>query len=292
MSRILCIGFLALLATGCSRCGGKTAPGAAVLAEYDGGEVTAEELQREANRLPPALRKRFESPNGRREVLAAMVDKRLLFEEAKRCGLADDPELQRQVRELEERLAVQALLAAEERTAGAASEGEISTYYASHREELTQPERVRVSRILVAVGRAAGEAERGKARGRARALAERLRRGEPFQKVAAQGEGPERAKGGDIGFLVRGAVHDRRLGEAAFALAAPGAVSPVVECDDGYALLRLEERVAARVPPLEEVRSEVLNRLAPGRKRQAFDALVQRLRREKDVRIKAAGGPN
>src|SRR6476659_1582493 len=80
--------------------------------------VTPEEVAREAERLPPILREKFETPEGRREFAASLVDKKLLVREAHRRGLAEKPEIQRQVRELEERLIVQALLADEERTAG------------------------------------------------------------------------------------------------------------------------------------------------------------------------------
>ena len=59
---------------------------------------------RESARLPPALREQFETPAGRREFTRSMIDKRLLVLEARRRKLTEDPELRRQVQELEERL--------------------------------------------------------------------------------------------------------------------------------------------------------------------------------------------
>jgi peptidyl-prolyl cis-trans isomerase C len=257
---------------------------------YEGGEITAQDLQREANRLPPVLRKQFETHNGRRELVSALIDKRLLAREAERRGFRDDPEIKQQVAELEERLTVQALLAAEERAA-VISDAEAREYYETHRQELTRPERVRVSRILAKVEPNAPAAARTAARAKAERLAARVRKGEAFAKVAEQAEGAERAHGGDLGLLVRGATADKRLEEAAFRLSKPGEVSPVFECDGGFAVLQLSEKRPPSVPSFEEVKGEVENRLVPIRRRKVFDDLLVKLRAKGDVRVDVAGGP-
>lgn len=260
------------------------------MGRFDGGEVTTEELRREVTRLPPVLRARFETANGRREMVGALVDKRLLRDEGMRRKLHLDPEIVRQVQELEERLVVQALLAAEEKAAGAPSDAELRAFHDAHRAELAQPDRVRVRRILAAAARGAASGDRARARARAEAFAARLSRGEPFEKVAAAGDGPEKASAGDLGLLVAGEGKDRRLEAAALALRSPGARSGVIECADGYAVLELVERRPGRVPELEEVRGEVENRLAAQRKRKAFEDLLARLRADADVRIELAAG--
>ncbi len=262
---------------------------ASVVGRYSGGTVTSEELQREVNRMPPALRQQFDTPNGHREMIAAMIDKRLLSLEAERRGLRDDPEIKRQVRELEERLIVQALLAAEERAAGAPTEAETKAWYEAHRAELAQPERVRVSRVLVAVASGASPAERTKARARADRLAAQIQKTNDFAKVAAEGDGLEKAHGGDMGLFAKGGRSDHRLEAAAFSLAKPGEISPVIECDDGYAILQLGERREGHVPSYQETKSEVANRLAPQRKRKMFDDFLAKLRRGGGVWVGAGG---
>jgi peptidyl-prolyl cis-trans isomerase C len=249
--------------------------------------ITADDLQRESNRLPPALRQQFESPNGRREMVAAMIDKRLLAREAERLRYAEDPDIKRQVRELEERLTIQALLAAEERAA-MPSEAEARAYYEAHRGELAQPERVRVSRVLARVEDGASQAERVRAQARAERFAARLHKGEPFAKVAAEGDGAEKAHGGDLGLIARGGTADRRLEQAAFGFTKPNAVSPVFQCDEGFAVVHVSDRRPGRVPSFEEAKSEVENRFAPLRKRKVFDDLLARLRAKGDVRVEIA----
>ena len=253
------------------------------MGRFAGGAITQGELAREAERLPPELRERFASDVGKRELVRSMVDKRLLAQEARRRGIVEDPQIHRQVVELEERLVIQALLAGEERAAGAASEAELRAYFEAHKEELAQPERVRVARVLVAS--AASDAAAKRALARAQGFAVRLRKGEPIAKVAAEGDGPERTRGGDLGLLERSQLKDPAVAAAAFALGAPGAVSPVIEGSEGLTVLQLLEKRERRVPPFEEVRSVVEGRLSPIRKRKVFDELLAKLRASAQVRV-------
>ncbi|MDC0712260.1 peptidylprolyl isomerase [Stigmatella sp. ncwal1] len=247
--------------------------------------LTEEDVSREAARLPPALREQFETPSGRREFARSLIDKRLLVLEAQRRKLTEDPEIRRQVRELEERLVVQALLAQEEAAAGRPSEQELRAWFTAHRDELLRPEQVRLGRVLVSVGSKASEVERNRARRKAEALAARLRRGEPLAQVAKESDGPERMQGGELGLVTRGGGQESSLEQAAFALERPGAVSPVVAVREGFAVIQLIERKPPRVPAFEEVAAEVEGRLAPTRKRQMFDALLSRLRQQGGVEL-------
>jgi peptidyl-prolyl cis-trans isomerase C len=237
------------------------------------------------------LRTRVQTDAGRRDLVSAIVDKRLLAQEARRRKLDADPEMRRQVEELEERLLIQALLAAEETASGAPSEAELREYHAAHQDELATPERIRVRRVLAAVPAAASQPERERAKERAERFAVRLRAGEPFEKVAAEGDGPERAHGGDLGLIARGEGKDPRLEKAAFALTQPGARTPVVPVADGFAVLELVERRPGRVPSFEEARGDAANRLASQRKRRVFDDLLARLRNEASVAIEVPAGP-
>jgi peptidyl-prolyl cis-trans isomerase C len=256
-----------------------------VLARFSGGVITAEELTREAQRLPPELREQFETAAGRREFLQAMVDKRLLLQEARRRGLHEAPEVRRQVQELEDRLAMQALLAEEERATGPASEAEVRAFYEARKAEFAEPERVRVGRLLAALKPGAGAGERAKARQRAEAWAAKLRRGEPLEKVATEGDGPERTQRGELGLFARGEFPAKELEEAAFSLRKAGEVSAVLSAPEGASVLVLLERRPGRIPSLEEVRPLVEGRMAPGFKRKGFDELLRRLRGASSVEL-------
>ncbi len=244
--------------------------------------MTRAEVEREGVRLPPILRRQFESPPGRKELALSLVDKRLLFAEAVRRGLDKDEAVQRQVRELNERLTVQALLQAEEKSSVPATEAEERAWFEAHKAELAIPLRVRVRRFLA---RSASAGEREKARARAKRVLARARAGEPFEALAAAGDGKEKSQGGDLGVQARGDLGDAVLEAAAFALEKPGELSPLVEERDGVAVLQLVEKLPASLPSFADARAAVQQKLQPLRKRRAFDDLRDRLRKESLVKI-------
>lgn len=275
-----------LVVAGCSR-DPAPAAGPPAAATFRDGVITEAEVQREAQRLPAGLREQFESEAGRREFIRSMVDKRLLELEARKRGLHERPDIRRQVEELEVRLIVQALLAEEERAVGAPGEAAAREYYQRHQKELTEPERMRVARVQVAIPVDATEAARKAARQKAESLASRLRRGESLATIGPLGDGPERLRGGELGLFAPGEFPDAALEDAASSLTEPGALSPVIAQPDAYSFLVLMERVPSRVPAFEEVRSAVENRLMPSHQRKVFDGLLEKLRREQDINVHA-----
>ncbi|MCY1034317.1 peptidyl-prolyl cis-trans isomerase [Corallococcus sp. BB11-1] len=259
------------------------------MARFDGGVVTEEEVLRESQRLPPDLRKRFEQGPGRQEFIRSLVDKRLLFQEAARRGFTQDPDIRRQVRELEERLSIQALLAEEQKAAPAPTEAEARAFYQGHLERFAEPERLRMARAWVSVPAGSPRPVWEQARQRAEGLRKRLVAGEPVAKVAAAGDGPERSRGGEWGLLSRGEFGSADVEKAALALTRPGAVSPVVQDATGVGVLVLQERRSARVPPFEEVREAVLGQMAPVAQRRVFEQTLARLRAASSVKVSDGG---
>ncbi len=250
-------------------------------ARYSGGVISHREVEREAKRLPPGLKEQFLSPAGQRELVRTMIDKRLLVDEANRRGITRRPELRDQVRELEERLAVQELLAEEERRAPAATEEELRAYYEAHRAELSEAARARVGRVLI---RAASPAQRVVAKARVEKIVARIRSGTPLAAVAAEGDGPERVKAGELGWLHAG---DGPEASASLQLRKPGDVT-MVESPEGWSAIVLLERQEARTPPFEEVKAAVAAKMEPSRQRQQFEALLSRLRAAAGVEVFAS----
>ncbi len=232
--------------------------------------LSREQVAAQAARLPPALREKLSNPDAERE---------LLVDEARKRGLGADPDLRKQVAELEERLLVQHLLTDEEKRRGAPSDADARAFFDAHRADFSEPERIHLGRILVSIAPGASEAERKKARSRADGYLARLRKREAFSSVAAEGDGPERARGGDAGWVTRPEVTDPLLAQVAFGLPSAKVTSGVVSTRDGLAIVSALEHRPAHEPSYEEARSQVLNRLDPKRKREVFDALVAQLRR-------------
>lgn len=203
------------------------------------------------------------------DLVSSLVDQRLMAAAARRAGLGKDV-AGNDGREQQIELASR-WLAAELARAPAASAAEVAAYYAAHRSEFTEPARARVSRVVAADEAAAR---------RARAA---LGRGAGIEEARA--EAGAAAQAGELWIQdVPGAIP---LEAAAFQLA-PGAVGEVGAVAGGFAVLRAEEQVPARVRPLAEVRDGIRTRLDDQARQAAADAARARLRDGVAVTLEAA----
>lgn len=142
-------------------------------------------------------------------------------------------------------------------------------YDAFKSERYTEPEEVRARHILFALPQDADAKKRDEVRDRAKAVLERLKKGEDFASVTREvsDDKATKEKGGDLGFMARGRAEET-FENAAFALQ-PGEISDVVETRYGLHVIKVDERRAAREKPLAEVRDEIAKALRTDRARIA-----------------------
>lgn len=212
----------------------------------------------------------------RREVAQGLIDRVLLRQEAKRRGLGGDNPLAR--------------LEADVRRVSEPGVEEVRGYYDAHPDKFTAPERLRVALILLKVEPSATGAAWKAAEAEAARLVDRLRqtelqrRGADFAELARLHSGDVSAnRGGDLGYVHKGML----AGEAQQVLDGmkPGDVSAPLLLLQGVAVLRLEERVAPALSAFEAAKSRARDLLARERGEGAWQALIERLRRETPVTI-------
>ncbi len=246
------------------------------VARWATGSVSKQEVDVYAKQLPPALQHQLETDTGYRSFVASVVDKKLLAEEARRQGLDASEDVQRQVDELRQRLAIQALLAKAERSLPAPSETQLREYYEANRESFGVPVRVRLGRVSTAPANA-------QAKSRLLALVARLSK-EPLETVAASGDGPERFTRGDVGWVD---TPDSGEAKAGLALTKVGERSAPIQSAQGWSVMVLLERREANVPSFEEVKTKVAGRIGPSQQRKSFEVLLESLRAKAKVEINA-----
>jgi peptidyl-prolyl cis-trans isomerase D len=129
--------------------------------------------------------------------------------------------------------------------------------YDARSDEYDRPEQVSARHILIRVPEDADPEAEAEARERMDAIAERVRQGADFVDVALEVSEDTGSKdqGGDLGFFSRGDMV-KPFEEEAFSLE-PGAISEVIRTTYGLHLIRVEEKRAATVVPLEEARDEI-----------------------------------
>lgn len=166
--------------------------------------------------------------------------------------------------------AVEALLGSD--PAPPITETTIASYFAEHADEFREAEKVAL-RVLRTDERAAAERARRE-----------LAAGAEFAAVARRlSLDPTAEQGGAQGELTRDDLPPE-LAEAAFRLP-PGGVSEVLRTSGGFYLLRVDERIPARVSPLAEVRDEIRRRLVGARADRALARFVAEARSRYAVQV-------
>jgi len=166
----------------------------------------------------------------------------------------------------------------------AAEAGEVREYYRAHPDKFTTPERVRVSLILLKVepwapGTAweAAEEEAGR-------LREQLQRGADFAGLARlHSADPSAARGGDLGYVHRGMFSAET--QSVIDQLAPGSLSAPVRLLQGFALFRLDERVASRLNEFAQAEERARGLLRRERQEAAWAAMRADLRKNARIEI-------
>jgi len=159
----------------------------------------------------------------------------------------------------------------------AVTDGEIEEFYAADPVRFERTETVSVRHILIKVAEDAEEAEAKAAETRLIKLLARLKKGAKFEDLAKKySQGPSADKGGDLGWLERGATV-KVFEDAAFALG-PGQVSQPVRTMFGWHIIKVEDRREKGVPLLSEIKDEVRQAVAEEKAAEGLsDALDQAL---------------
>ncbi len=140
--------------------------------------------------------------------------------------------------------------------------------YDEERDRFQTTEERHARHILIAVDKDAPKADEEAARAKAAAIAERLRKGEDFAKLAAEvsADAGTKAQGGDLGWMT---PRDAPFENALFAMQV-GAISDPVRSDFGFHVIKLDEIRPATVRPFEAVRDELAGELRTRKAEQLF----------------------
>ncbi len=173
------------------------------------------------------------------------------------------------------------LLAKKARPSDLPTERDLEAYFAAHRDEYIQPERIRMTHVYLSRERrgpaVADDATRllETLRGTATNPGRAASRGEPF------------VRGADIG-PVPHADLDRIFGpgfSAAIATAEPQSWVGPVPSAYGFHLVWIHERLQRGAPPLDAVRNRVVHRYLRERREERLQERLRELRARYDVRI-------
>jgi len=154
---------------------------------------------------------------------------------------------------------------------------EARSYYEMHPKEFVTPERIRASHIFLKVLPGASEESTLQVKKKAEALLARIKAGEDFSKVAAA-ESEDRStasKGGDLGFFSKNTLNPE-LEKAAWQLEV-GQVSDPIRTEQGYELVRVEEKKPETQLDFEVTKDSIVKKIAEAQARKKVNEVAEEL---------------
>lgn len=176
---------------------------------------------------------------------------------------------------------------------------EAQKYYDEHKAEIAQPERVRLSEILIANNPNAPKPEQGKenklqeptpeqvaaAEAKANDIYQQLKAGAKFEELARkESNGSTAQQGGDLGYFKRKDLA-KELEDKSFALKT-GEFTLPIRTRQGFIILRVNDHIEAGIPPLDRIREQIQEQLYSQKIQPALREYLTRLREEAYIDIK------
>lgn len=240
----------------------------------------------------------FAAAEQREALMDQLLYRRALVQQAERAGLQQRPEVRRSL----DQILINQLLQTELRPRQESvdvSEETVEQFYLEHADEYAVPARRRVAMIEFESGPMASEESRAAVRATVESVLEQARQ----LPESTPGFGPlarehsahqaSRFRGGVLGWVGEGDPsrysHPEVVVEAANRMTEPGALSDVIEDEEGLYIVRLVDYEPERVRPLDELAAGIRQRLMRDRFRDVETNYREAILAAAEIEINARG---
>ena len=187
--------------------------------------------------------------------------------------------------ELKKEIGIQKLIERDFIPAITVSADEKKKFYDENSAQMQRPEQFRTAHILIAVQESATPEAKEEAKKKAGAIRSMLDAGQDFAELARKNSSDPGSKdsGGELPWMSPGQTMPPF--EAAALALAPGDISPVVETQFGYHIIKLHEKRSAGVMSYEEVEGRIDEFLKRRGLQQKIEAEIQGLKAQGKVEV-------
>jgi peptidyl-prolyl cis-trans isomerase C len=234
-----------------------------------GQPITKLEFDAELEKVPPQYRGQFESEEGRKQFLERLIQKKLLYDEAIRTGVENDPTVYQQLVDNRYDILIRSLYNREVVQKSQPTEQEVKKYYEAHKDSFKVKEQVKARNIVV---NTKAEADKMlKLAQNKKTIFDSL-----AMKYSVSGNSHT---GGDMGQLTRGENPD--LDPVLFVKTPKGKVSKITPISPRYAVVKRIKKEGSKlhlrwiVMNTDEEAKKVISDLAA--KPDQFDSLAGRI---------------
>ena len=316
-----------------------------IIARVNNQIITRSELARSKDQLKEEVKTQAPKDPDKayadreKDVLRDLIDQQLLLEKGKDLGFTGDTELVKQLDQMRKEMKLDSMEALEKEAekqgvswedfkqqqrnqiitrrvigeeVGAhipMSKEDEQKFYDEHKNEMEQPEYIRLSEILVApkalsitpepdpnaagstpastdeaAKQASEAAALSAAEAKANDLLKQIRGGADFEEIAKKySDGPSAADGGALGMFKRGQLA-KQLEDTTFAMK-PGDVTDVIHTKQGFVILKVLDHQQAGIPPMKDVLPKIQDALYYEKLQPALRAYLTKLREEAYIKV-------
>ncbi len=277
------------------------------VAVVNGMALSKEDLQEEVNILMPmsayhASAKKSSLNKTREKAMKVLIKSTLLYQHALSLGIKpDDTELKKIHKKLIDELGSKKIVERELSKVGLSmeilkkryakksvleqlyvkklkvtkTEAELKEYYKKNMYKFKIPEKVKVSLIYIKNN---PTDPKGRSKGKAKAAEalSKIKSGEDFGDIAAKySNAMSRIKGGDMGFLHKGRLHEN-VEKKAFNMKV-GEVSDIIEKDIGFYIVKVTDKKAPKQLPFKKVKKSLEKDLIKKEENRIKEDLLEKL---------------
>jgi peptidyl-prolyl cis-trans isomerase C len=248
-----------------------------VLVRIGGQAVTTEDVRRRLEEIPEVSRVNFTTPEGRQQLLERMVEERVWLLTAQESGVADRPQVIRQLAQQRRDLLIRVYLNETMSANSAPPDSEALAYYDSHLSEYRTPASVTLRHVQT------------RTEAQARQVLKLAQSGQDWAKLVQKSsvDTVTRAQSGLLGMVTREGLFPTlgqhpALAESAFALGA-GKVGGPFKTDRGWHVLKVEEVRPESTRPFDSVKPMILRQLGNQRGQDFYRQLLDQARQKLGV---------
>ncbi len=228
------------------------------------------------------------NPEFRDEIIKTLINRwiqiSMLALEAKNKGLENDPEIKKELVELEKMLLAKKYFEKKVQKLEI-TEKEIKEYYEKNKEKYKEPESVHIKHILIYVPKEADKKTQEEALNKANKIRNQLLKGAKFEELAKiySDDTGSREKGGDLGIIKKGQTIPEFEKEV-FQLKA-GEISQPIKSPYGYHIIKVEEKFPEKILPFEKVKELAKEDCFQEKEEQLMGKILEDLSKEYQPKI-------
>lgn len=244
-----------------------------VIIKAGSSKLTKQDLQEDLKSFPPQTKAFLSSPEGLNRLKDELIKREVLYEEAKKKGLAKSEDFKKRMEEFKKITLINMLLEQELKAVQQdVTEQEAREYYDKHKDEFIKPTERRLSQIVV------------KNEDEAKKVYEKIDKGEEFEKIAKELSTDEKTKasGGDLGFFKKGQLN-QQIENAVFSLR-KGQVSMPLTYKGEFYIFKVTD-VKGTPVEFDQIKSQLIEQLKAKKQQDWFNSYIEELKKKHKVEV-------